>query len=86
MIVFIKYTEKVQKVVDIYTESVYYKIRKRKETGMEIKGEKTMTRIFFSSNGAKRFMMELEEQGFDDIQMWMDKDAFGQTIYIVKWY
>lgn len=45
-----------------------------------------MTRIFFSSNGAKRFMMELEQQGFDDIQMWMDKDAFGQTIYIVKWY
>lgn len=29
LFVFIKYTEKVQKVVDTYTESVYYKIRKR---------------------------------------------------------
>ena len=45
-----------------------------------------MTRTFFTRNGAKRFMMELEEQGFDNVQMWMDRDGFGQEIYIVKWY
>ena len=45
-----------------------------------------MTEIFFSSNRAKRYMMELEEQGFDTIEMWMDTDGVGQTIYIVKWY
>lgn len=45
-----------------------------------------MTRTFFSKARAERFAESMKRSGFETIQIWMDTDAFKQTIYIVKWF
>lgn len=43
-----------------------------------------MTKTFFSKKRAEAFASTLT--GFETVQIWMDRDGFKQTIYIVKWY
>lgn len=45
-----------------------------------------MTRTFFSKVGAEAFADNMRNQGFEDVTVWTDRDGFGQTVYIVKWY
>lgn len=45
-----------------------------------------MTKTFFGKSRAEAFANDMEKQGFETVQIWMDRDGFGQTIYIVKWY
>lgn len=43
-----------------------------------------MTKIYFSKKRAFDFQSNLKEQGFE-AQVWIDTDAFGDKVYIVKW-
>ena len=45
-----------------------------------------MTRTFFSRKRAEAFAEQMKEQGFESVTVWTDRDGFGQTNYIVKWY
>lgn len=45
-----------------------------------------MTKTFFSKNRAEAFAESLKAQGFESVTVWVDRDGFGQTNYIVKWY
>ena len=44
-----------------------------------------MTRKFFSKKRAQAFADEMTGMGYD-AKVWMDKDGFGQLVYIVKWF
>ena len=46
--------------------------------------DNAMTRTFFSKKRAEAFAAELKRNK-NRAEIWMDTDAFGQKIYIVKW-
>lgn len=45
-----------------------------------------MTKTFFSKTKAEQFASIIRSQGFEKVEVWNDRDAFNQNIYIVKWF
>lgn len=45
-----------------------------------------MTRTYFSKKRAEQFAKQLKSQGIEKVEIWNDRDGFGQQIYIVKWF
>ena len=43
-----------------------------------------MTKTFFSKNEADKMARKLRAWRYS-VEVWMDRDGFGQQIYIVKW-
>lgn len=44
-----------------------------------------MRKTFFSEKRAEVFKKVLEAQGIKNVQIWYDRDGFGQKIYQVEW-
>jgi len=44
-----------------------------------------MSRVFFSLERAVIFTAELRKRGITSAAIWTSRDAFGQTIYTVRW-
>ena len=54
--------------------------KEKEETRMH-----SYSRSFFTEKRAEAYIEELKNQGITDIELWQDRDGFGQHRYIVMW-